>query len=137
MKLWQKESGLSCPPLWNVSPPGRTGRWIYILAPYDVLGSLVHLAMLEKVKLVTPEEASALRLALLDIYQEIAAGKFVLEAGVEDVHSQVELLLTRRVGEAGKKIHTGRSRNDQVLTDLKLFFRAEIEQLTDAYSDIF
>ncbi len=107
------------------------------LAPYDVLGSLAHLAMLEKVGLVPPAEAQSLRQALQEIYGEIAAGTFRLESGVEDVHSQVELLLTRRVGEAGKKIHTGRSRNDQVLTDLKLFFRVEIERLSQAVHAFF
>ncbi|MCY7327026.1 MAG: argininosuccinate lyase, partial [Saprospiraceae bacterium] len=135
MKLWQKESGLSA--AVERFTAGQDREMDMYLAPYDVLGSLAHLAMLEKVKLVTSAEANALRLALLDIYQEIAAGTFLLESGIEDVHSQVELLLTRSVGEAGKKIHTGRSRNDQVLTDLKLFFRAEIEKLTDSVQAFF
>ncbi len=128
MKLWQKESGISA--AVERFTAGQDREMDLYLAPYDVLGSLAHLAMLEKVQLVNPEEAKALRAGLLDIYREISAGTFELEPGVEDVHSQVELLLTRRVGEAGKKIHTGRSRNDQVITDLKLFFRAEIETLT-------
>ena len=128
MKLWQKESGLSA--AVERFTVGQDREMDLYLAHYDVLGSLAHLTMLEKVKLISSTEAQALRAALLDIDREIAAGAFTLEAGVEDVHSQVELLLTRRVGEAGKKIHTGRSRNDQVLTDLKLFFRAEIALLT-------
>ena len=135
MKLWQKESGLSA--AVERFTAGQDREMDLYLAPYDVLGSLAHLAMLEKVQLVSREEASALHGALLDIYREIEAGTFVLEPGIEDVHSQVELLLTRRVGEAGKKIHTGRSRNDQVLTDLKLFFRAEIEKLTHRIETFF
>ncbi len=135
MKLWQKESGLSA--AVERFTAGQDREMDMHLAPYDVLGSLAHLAMLKKVHLVTSAEATALRSALLDIYREIEAGTFLLESGIEDVHSQVELLLTRRVGEAGKKIHTGRSRNDQVLTDLKLFFRAEIEAITQHVQTFF
>ncbi|MEO6038963.1 MAG: argininosuccinate lyase [Saprospiraceae bacterium] len=135
MKLWQKGSGLSA--AVERFTAGQDREMDLQLAAYDVLGSLAHLAMLEKVQLVGAEEARALRAALLDIHAEVKAGAFVLEPGIEDVHSQVELLLTRRVGEAGKKIHTGRSRNDQVLTDLKLFFRAEIETLTRSIQALF
>ena len=135
MKLWQKSSGVSA--AVEQFTAGQDREMDLYLAPYDVLGSLAHLAMLERVQLVTATDAISLRSALLDIYQEIENGVFVLESGIEDVHSQVELLLTRRVGEAGKKIHTGRSRNDQVLTDLKLFFRAEIEKLTNNIQTFF
>ncbi len=126
-KLWQK----------NTAPAAAVERFTAgndremdrYLARYDVLGSLAHLAMLGEAGLLAPDEVDRLGAELRAIYNEIEAGRFELEPGVEDVHSQVELLLTRACGEAGKKIHTGRSRNDQVLTDLKLFFRAEIAAL--------
>ncbi len=130
MKLWQQSTASSA---WTEAvqafTTGLDREMDLMLAPYDVLGSLAHLAMLEQVGLVSTTEALALKRALQAIYQEIAAGQFELEPGAEDVHSQIEMLLTRRVGEAGKKIHTGRSRNDQVLVDLKLLFRAEIAQM--------
>ena len=99
------------------------------LAPYDVQGSLAHIKMLESIGLLKADELEILSAGLKLIYKEIEAGNFQLEEGVEDIHSQVELLLTKRLGEVGKKIHSGRSRNDQVLVDLKLFFRSAIEQL--------
>ena len=95
------------------------------LAKYDVTGSKAHIHMLEKIGLLTSEELCLLTAELDKILGEIEAGTFVLEDDVEDIHSQVELLLTRRIGESGKKIHSGRSRNDQVLVDLKLYFRDE------------
>lgn len=97
------------------------------LAPYDVLGSMAHITMLESIGLLKKDELSALLVELKKIYHEAANGKFVIEEGVEDVHSQVELMLTRSLGDIGKKIHSGRSRNDQVMVDLKLFMRSEIE----------
>ena len=97
------------------------------LAPYDVLGSMAHITMLESIGLLEKDELSALLAELKKIYHEAANGKFVIEEGVEDVHSQVELMLTRSLGDIGKKIHSGRSRNDQVMVDLKLFMRSEIE----------
>ena len=97
------------------------------LAPYDVLGSMAHITMLESIGLLEKDEPSALLAELKKIYHEAANGKFVIEEGVEDVHSQVELMLTRSLGDIGKKIHSGRSRNDQVMVDLKLFMRSEIE----------
>ena len=97
------------------------------LAPYDVLGSMAHITMLESIGLLGKDELSALLAELKKIYHEAANGKFVIEEGVEDVHSQVELMLTRSLGDIGKKIHSGRSRNDQVMVDLKLFMRSEIE----------
>ena len=99
------------------------------LAKYDVLGSLAHIKMLESIGLLTADELSALTAELRKIHSEIEAGKFVIEEGIEDVHSQVELMLTRRLGDIGKKIHSGRSRNDQVLVDLRLFIRSEIEDI--------
>ena len=102
------------------------------LARYDVEGSLAHIAMLETIGLLTAEELEKLTAGLKEIAAEIEAGRFEIEPGTEDVHSQVELMLTRRLGDAGKKIHSGRSRNDQVLVDLKLFLRDELRQVADA-----
>lgn len=99
------------------------------LARYDVEGSLAHIAMLEQIGLLTADELERLTAGLREIAAEIEAGRFGIEPGTEDVHSQVELLLTRRLGDAGKKIHSGRSRNDQVLVDLKLFLRDELHAI--------
>ena len=107
------------------------------LAPYDVLGSMAHIRMLQSIGLLSADELSALTDALRDIFGEITKGDFTIEEGVEDVHSQVELMLTRRLGDIGKKIHSGRSRNDQVLVDLKLFIRSRIEDLVEAVSRLF
>jgi argininosuccinate lyase len=101
------------------------------LAASDVLGSMAHITMLESVGLLKPNELNQLLKELKSIYVDIEAGQFSIEDDVEDVHSQVELLLTRRLGDLGKKIHSGRSRNDQVLVDLKLFTRGEIQKLTE------
>ena len=99
------------------------------LAAADVLGSLAHTRMLNSINLMTDEDLAIVQQELKNIYQEISAGEFEIEDSVEDVHSQVEMLLTQRIGEAGKKIHSGRSRNDQVLVDLKLYFRTEIQNM--------
>ena len=107
------------------------------LAQYDVQGSLAHIAMLEKIGLLTHAEWEVLTAGLQQIAAEIAAGDFAIEPGTEDIHSQVELLLTRRLGEVGKKIHAGRSRNDQVLVDLKLFLRDEMQGLAGAVRKLF
>ena len=107
------------------------------LARYDVEGSLAHIAMLETIGLLTAEELEKLTAGLKEIAAEIEAGRFEIEPGTEDVHSQVELMLTRRLGDAGKKIHSGRSRNDQVLVDLKLFLRDELRQTADAVKVVF
>ena len=107
------------------------------LARYDVEGSLAHIAMLETIGLLTAEELEKLTAGLKEIAAEIEAGRFEIEPGTEDVHSQVELMLTRRLGDAGKKIHSGRSRNDQVLVDLKLFLRDELRQTAEAVKTVF
>src|SRR5690606_38599065 len=99
------------------------------LAASDILGSLAHTRMLHSINLLSDDDLDRVQKGLKQLYHEVMADKFTIDEGVEDVHSQVELLLTKRVGEAGKKIHSGRSRNDQVLVDLKLFFRREIETL--------
>lgn len=114
---------------------GKDREMDLYLAKYDVLGSMAHITMLESIGLLTKDELQELLVALRTIYQEAESGRFVIEEGVEDVHSQVELMLTRQLGDIGKKIHSGRSRNDQVLVDLKLFIRdqlREIAELTEA-----
>ena len=107
------------------------------LAPYDVLGSLAHIRMLESIGLLSADELKTLTAELRDIYAIIRKGDFKIEDDIEDVHSQVELMLTRRLGDTGKKIHSGRSRNDQVLVDLKLFIRSRIEDVTEAMTRLF
>ena len=107
------------------------------LAPYDILGSMAHITMLESIGLLAKEELDTLLAALRDIYSDAVAGRFVIEDGVEDVHSQVELMLTRRLGYIGKKIHSGRSRNDQVLVDLRLFIRSKIEEVVECVTRLF
>ena len=108
-----------------------------LLAKYDVIGSLAHIKMLASIDLLSAEELNLLSKELTVIHQEIESGIFTIEDGVEDVHSQVELLLTKRLGVVGKKIHSGRSRNDQVLLDLKLFTRHNLLQVVDLVSTLF
>ena len=107
------------------------------LAPYDVLGSMAHITMLQSIGLLEANELNILLNELRNIYYITTSGKFVIEEGVEDVHSQVELMLTRSLGDIGKKIHSGRSRNDQVLVDLKLFTRSRIEDIAMAMKQLF
>ena len=107
------------------------------LARYDVIGSKAHIRMLESIGLLSTEELETLTAGLDQILSEIEAGDFVLENDVEDIHSQVELLLTRRLGDIGKKIHSGRSRNDQVLVDVKLFLKDEVLKLRDEVLTLF
>ena len=107
------------------------------LAKYDVQGSMAHIRMLESIGLLTEEELETLTAGLEQILEEIEAGTFILEDDVEDIHSQVELLLTRRLGDIGKKIHSGRSRNDQVLVDVKLFLKDETLKLREEVLALF
>jgi argininosuccinate lyase len=107
------------------------------LAPYDILGTMAHIRMLAKVGLLPAEDLDRLLPELRSMYEDAVGGKFVIEPDVEDVHSQVELNLTRKLGDLGKKVHTGRSRNDQVLVDLKLFTRAEIEKTVGKIKSLF
>jgi argininosuccinate lyase len=107
------------------------------LAPFDVLGSLAHIQMLESINLLTKDELAILSKELKNIYAQIEKGNFKIEEGVEDIHSQIELLLTKKLGDVGKKIHSGRSRNDQVLLDVKLFIRSEIQNLTQEIQKLF
>jgi argininosuccinate lyase len=123
MKLWQKDYPLD--DRIEAFTVGRDRELDLWLAPYDILGSLAHGKMLSEVGLLPPGEYDQLAAALRQLYPDAVAGRFTIEDGIEDVHSQVELMLTRQLGDIGKKIHSGRSRNDQVLVDLRLFFRAE------------
>ena len=116
---------------------GRDREMDLYLAKYDVLGSMAHITMLQTIGLLTAEELDLLLKELRSIYDQAEKGDFVIEEGVEDVHSQVELMLTRRLGDIGKKIHSGRSRNDQVLVDLKLFIRDQIKDLATLTLDLF
>ncbi len=127
MKLWQKDKvALEEVDQFTV---GKDREMDLYLAPFDVLGSLAHVRMLESVGLLSKAELKKLSAGLKDIFREIREGKFKLDDDVEDIHSQVEQLLTKRLGDAGKKIHSGRSRNDQVMVDVKLFLRNELEEL--------
>ena len=116
---------------------GRDREMDMYLAKYDVLGSMAHITMLESIGLLEKDELTQLLAELKNIYAMCEDGKFVIEDDVEDVHSQVEMLLTRRLGDIGKKIHSGRSRNDQVLVDLKLFTRHELKEVADAVEILF
>ncbi len=107
------------------------------LAKYDVLGSMAHVTMLSKIGLIAPDELPVLLRELRHIYHLAEDGRFCIEEGIEDVHSQVELMLTRRLGDMGKKIHSGRSRNDQVLVDLKLFTRDKLREVAEAVRTLF
>ena len=116
---------------------GRDRETDLYLAPYDVLGSIAHITMLEQIGLLEKEELTRLTAELKAIYARCKRGEFVIEDGVEDVHSQVELLLTRKLGDIGKKIHSGRSRNDQVLLDVKLFIRHRLKGIVEAVTELF
>ncbi|MBW7890425.1 MAG: argininosuccinate lyase [Chitinophagaceae bacterium] len=136
MKLWQKDNS-STNELIERFTVGRDKEFDTLLARYDVEGSIAHVKMLGATGLMTEEESRIAVKELDNILEEIQQGKFVIEDGIEDVHSQVEYLLTQRIGEAGKKIHSGRSRNDQVAVDLKLYLRAEIRTIKDEVKKLF
>jgi argininosuccinate lyase len=135
MKIWQKNievnKGI------EAFTVGKDRELDLQMAAFDVLGSLAHVEMLASINLLNADELLTVQAALKQIYQEISEDKFIIEESVEDVHSQVEWLLTQRIGEAGKKIHSGRSRNDQVLVDLKLYFRACIEEMVGNTKELF
>lgn len=127
MKIWQKNIDVDS--FVESFTVGRDREMDMHLAAADVLGSLAHTRMLNSIGLMTQEDLNLVQKELKNIYKEIADGQFQIEDSVEDVHSQIEMMLTQRIGEAGKKIHAGRSRNDQVLVDLKLYFRSEIQSM--------
>ena len=134
-KLWEKN--VQVDQEVDTFTVGKDREMDLYLAKYDVLGSMAHITMLESIGLLTKEELTVLLAELKNIYAVADSGQFVIEEGVEDVHSQVELMLTRRLGDTGKKIHSGRSRNDQVLLDLKLFTRAQIQEVVELVSGLF
>lgn len=136
MKIWQKDNS-STQAVVEQFTVGRDPEFDMLLARYDVQGSLAHAQMLYKVGLLNEEEWLALETGLLQIAADIESGLFSIEPGVEDVHSQVELILTRQTGEAGKKIHTGRSRNDQVAVDIKLYLREELRLVRGLVLELF
>jgi len=135
MKLWQKETQVS--EIVERYTVGRDLEFDIQLAPYDVLGSLAHTEMLATIDLLEVGEKEQIHRELKAIYQDIVNGDFAMREGVEDIHSQVELMLTERLGDIGKKIHSGRSRNDQVLVDLKLFMRQEIKEVVEGTQVLF
>ena len=135
MKLWQKDkASLEEVDRFTV---GKDREMDMFLARFDILGSIAHITMLESIDLLTSDEHKVLSKALKELYADVVAGNFVVESGVEDIHSQVELTLTRKLGDMGKKIHAGRSRNDQVLVDIKLFLRAALHDIVDEVSRLF
>jgi len=136
LKLWQKE-GVSTAEQIERFTVGRDREMDLSLAPFDVQGNLAHARMLETIGLLTADELMQLTTELKAIYTQIEQGDFTIEDGIEDVHSQVELMLTRKLGDVGKKIHSGRSRNDQVLVDLKLFTRDRLWQVAQAVERVF
>ena len=134
-KLWEKNVQVDHEV--DIFTVGKDREMDIYLAKYDVLGSMAHITMLESIGLLTKEELNVLLAELRNIYAVADRGEFIIEEGIEDVHSQVELMLTRRLGDIGKKIHSGRSRNDQVLLDLKLFTRSQIQELVELVSGLF
>ena len=134
-KLWEKN--VQVDKEVETFTVGKDREMDLYLAKYDVLGSMAHITMLESIGLLEKDELTVLLAELKNIYAVADRGEFVIEEGVEDVHSQVELMLTRRLGDIGKKIHSGRSRNDQVLLDLKLFTRAQIQELVELTNGLF
>lgn len=136
MKLWQKES-TSVSELVEQFTVGRDKEFDVLLAKYDVQGSIAHVTMLGEVGLMTKEESAIAVTALKEIAKEIDNSQFTIGDNVEDVHSQVEFLLTQRIGDIGKKIHSGRSRNDQVAVDIKLYLRAEVLQIKNESKSLF
>src|SRR5580692_3811129 len=135
-KLWSKE-GTATSALIEEFTVGRDKDFDILLAEYDVLGSLAHTEMLEAVGLLGKDDLQLIQQGLHQILAEIRAGSFRIDDKVEDVHSQVEGLLTQRIGEAGKKIHSGRSRNDQVAVDIKLYLRAQVLALKEEVAELF
>ncbi len=135
MKLWSKDKD-SLKEVTDFTT-GKDQEMDLFLARFDVIGSLAHIQMLESINLLTKDELTSLSAELKNIYKEIERGYFKIETGVEDIHSQIELLLTKKLGDVGKKIHSGRSRNDQVLVDIKLFIRHQLQELVGEIKSLF
>lgn len=134
-KLWEKSTKVN--EAIERFTVGQDREMDLYLAKHDVMGSMAHITMLESIGLLTKDELEKLLAELRNIYDTATKGDFIIEEGVEDVHSQVELLLTRSLGDIGKKIHSGRSRNDQVLLDLKLFTRAQLQEIAHLTQELF
>lgn len=135
MKIWKKNIDVNT--YVEEFTVGKDRYFDKYLAEADVLGSLAHTKMLHSIGLLSTDELIQIQAELKDIYKDIQIGNFVIEKGVEDVHSQIEVMLTQRIGDAGKKIHSGRSRNDQVLVDLKIYFRKEIQAIVREVEQLF
>lgn len=135
MKLWQKNTDAN--QAVDKFTVGRDREMDIYLAEADVLGSLAHTRMLNSIGLLNDKDLEAVQRELKNIHAEIVAGRFKIEDGVEDVHSQIEFMLTERIGDAGKKIHSGRSRNDQVLVDLRIFLRRQIWEIVEDVNHLF
>jgi len=135
MKLWDK--GTSVNKKIEDFTVGRDRELDVFLAPFDILGTMAHITMLESVQLLKKNELSALLTELKKLYQQALNGQFVIEEGIEDIHSQVELMLTRKLGDVGKKVHSGRSRNDQILLDLKLYTRHRLQEIVEHIDNLF
>ena len=135
MKLWEKN--IQVTEEIDRFTVGHDRELDLYLTPYDILGSIAHVSMLHSIHLIADDELPLLLTELKALYHEAAAGRFVIEDGVEDVHSQVELMLTRKLGDVGKKIHSGRSRNDQVLVDLRLFTRDRLRRIAACVQRLF
>ena len=134
MKLWEK--GVSVNKAIEEFTVGKDRELDLYLAPYDIMGSMAHVIMLESIGLIEKDELKVLLRELKKLHEKASTGDFAIDEGIEDVHSQVEFILTKNLGNLGKKIHSGRSRNDQVLLDLKLFTRSEIRQLTESTEEL-
>lgn len=135
MKLWDK--GVSVDKKIEAFTVGKDREMDLYLAPFDILGTMAHITMLESVGLLPKEDLKPLLTELKSLYKTAMAGEFVIEEGVEDVHSQVEMILTAKLGELGKKVHSGRSRNDQVLLDIKLFIRYKLQEIIEEVNKLF
>src|ERR1700761_6073468 len=136
MKLWQKDNTVTSDQVQQFTVC-RDREFDILLAKYDVQGSLAHTAMLEHTGLLTTDEYLLIKQELETILNEIESGNFSLQDDAEDIHSQIEIMLTERLGDAGKKIHSGRSRNDQVAVDIKLYLRAEVLAIKDEVKQTF
>ena len=136
MKLWKKGNSVTSE-LIEKFTIGNDKHLDLVLAEFDVIGSIAHTEMLESIGLLTKSELSLIHSELQNILLEIKSGSFKMDEGVEDIHSQIELMLTERIGECGKKIHSGRSRNDQVLVDIKLYLKYELKEIVKLTSTLF
>jgi len=137
MKIWQKKEGTGSHDMVEKFTVGRDKEFDIMLAEYDVMGSIAHIKMLNSCDLLSDDDLKIILVGLEEIKIEIQHGNFTIEEGAEDIHSQVEASLTKKIGEAGKKIHSGRSRNDQVAIDIKLFLRAKIDEVATEVQSLF